>query len=506
MTEVRPEDFGAAGDGQADDADALQAAIDASIASRLPLRLGARVYGTSRELCVCEPVQIIGTPQIGWAGYTSRLAALAPMRSVLYAAARIDAQNLALAGNRKAQHGLWAAGIGQARFVNLRVGTTRSDGIHLVAQTDAGGYANNDQATYDGLRLTACGTLWCHPELTQQYLGYYVAADQIEAKPAAATVQAGSRTAQIEGVDLAEVGIRAGDWIRVGDQARMLLDPVDGGYSVSDAWSKSADSKPAALGTGDGYHEIRHGDNNLAHVRGGLSRNCVGYALAFDGLYGPRVEHHQVDYCPGWAVRVGTRGHSPVYCMTWDGGYFEGLGERPFLLAAAQSIEIRNAQDLAWKTDPATYAGGKGYSFGNLTNAHGTARVGAVQGTPNQVPASQLRAPYCSYAMRYESRTYYQDGPPGYGWPKGKPLDPWCSVVWVHPQGDVREIGAVATAGKAGQWLLLGVRGGGTLVLTRSASLAICTESAVMHDGDTVQLMCDGSRWVEIGRQITEGR
>src|SRR5947208_16601542 len=60
-TELHVDDFGAVGDGTTDDYTALQAALDAASLKGVPLRFGAKPYGTNKKLVVDKQVELIGS-------------------------------------------------------------------------------------------------------------------------------------------------------------------------------------------------------------------------------------------------------------------------------------------------------------------------------------------------------------------------------------------------------------------------------------------------------------
>jgi hypothetical protein len=156
---VRPEDFGAVGDGTTDDGPAIQAALVASWAAKIPLHLYAKTYATAQEIDIppTKHTTIIGTRAVD--GKWSAFKAIAPMRAVLSIAERPAIENLGIDGNQLALVGIYGQTCSLGTFRAVGVGGCLRDGICFVGENDSEHYTSGS-LTLEMLRYLRCDNTW----------------------------------------------------------------------------------------------------------------------------------------------------------------------------------------------------------------------------------------------------------------------------------------------------------------------------------------------------------
>lgn len=150
------------------------------------------------------------------------------------------------------------------------------------------------------------------------------------------------------GTSFTTMGLRQGDILRVGTSGNMeflMIDSVQDDTHITltgtSLAAQTRNTQPFAIGVGDGYHEDNSSENNINHISGGLFRGNSGAQLFFNGLYGPNVEHCQIDYVPSYAVIVndGTAGKT-VASSTFTHLYIESVLGGGFFFDAATGVTV----------------------------------------------------------------------------------------------------------------------------------------------------------------------
>jgi hypothetical protein len=169
---VRPEDFGAVGDGVTDDGPAIQAALLQSWATKMPLHLFAKTYATAQELEIPQPkhTTIIGTRLVD--GTSSTFKAIAPptavppipppslpMRAVLSMAIGGAIENLVIDGNYQALIGIYGQNCSLGTFRAVSVANCLRDGICFVGENDSD-HDTSGSLTLKMLQFLRCNNTW----------------------------------------------------------------------------------------------------------------------------------------------------------------------------------------------------------------------------------------------------------------------------------------------------------------------------------------------------------
>jgi hypothetical protein len=168
---IRPEDFGALGDGEHDDGPAIQAALVASWAAKIPLHLYAKTYTTAQEIDIprSKHTTIIGTRAVGDQG--SAFKAKVAMRAVLSIAtdgAQLAIENLGIDGNHLALVGIYGQNCSFGTFRSVGVGNCVRDGICFVGENDSEHYTS---LTLEMLRYLRCDNAWVKESMYRRQSG-----------------------------------------------------------------------------------------------------------------------------------------------------------------------------------------------------------------------------------------------------------------------------------------------------------------------------------------------
>jgi len=165
---IRPEDFGAVGDGEHDDGPAIQAALAASWAAKIPLHLYAKTYATKQEIDIPagKHTTIIGTRAVDGAWSTFKaikpmpdVQTIPPMRAVLSIAERPAIENLGIDGNHLALVGIYGQTCSFGTFRSVGVSNCLRDGICFVGENDSKHYTSGS-LTLELLRYLRCDNTW----------------------------------------------------------------------------------------------------------------------------------------------------------------------------------------------------------------------------------------------------------------------------------------------------------------------------------------------------------
>jgi hypothetical protein len=411
---IDPHDYGAVGNGEDDDAPALRAALEASWAAKLPIRLRAgKVYWVESEVVVEKSTTIYGVENTGNAPRASIRAGIPNMAGVLRLAGAQPADNalsakyvlhhLDIDGNGYARDALTLAGAAESRFDSVHCGGAIRDGVHVSA-ADGAINANNLWMDCD---FNLNGRLYCRPERMAEFLGPSTESPLLVSGQAVRTnglscVASDDPLWIIVLGDFSVASLRRGDPLRVGPPETGFYSMVYGLNEDTNSirlanhpppewqWSEGADE--LVLCSGDGYHEERSGNNTLGLFLQCLARNNAGYGFAFDGLYGPQSKASRVEYIPTYGVRIGLSGEESVlYPDLWF--YFERIGsKKPWLVRATLGASLagmdhdyqgppRHDIPAEQHHDPVEYLGAEDSVRGQYWNDKGRWPLGKGYGT-----------------------------------------------------------------------------------------------------------------------------
>ncbi len=521
-TEILAEDYGAVGDGSTDDAEAIQAALDAAFEANLPLRLLCKDYKVNTEIQWPDGLTtIIGTRGTGDVA-VSTLKAGAAMRAVLNfepfggSAVSADITNLSLNGNRLADYSMRLHGCSYSQFKNITVGLPLEDGVRLVNLDSS----INDQNTWYNFSSGSSGTLFLTQDLVDDEDSLYGSCAPVRSITAGTCeVVSGDNTVTFTGApNLTTIGVAVGDPIRTGTSTNKRFGVITAvtdathlevQFDTSDGLSDvSASGQDWAMARGDGYHDERSGDNNRAtFIGGGLHRANAGFAFVFDGLYGPQIANQLViDFHPFWAIRVGTSGGDPVITPVFDSMYFESLGTtKPFLLRSTTSIEVRNPLDSEGDdTDNVSYCGSQANVSGTYMNRNGIFYLGS-NAFESHLAAVNVGALFGGGAsingpMKFTSGTATVTAGVV---TRGNSSVAGSALILVDSTGNPT-VSDIAVFGS--ELLMLGVSGGGTVTLQASSTLHLSTSTYAMTaaNGNTITLVYINSAWHEISRATAD--
>jgi len=330
-------------------------------------------------------------------------------------------------------------------------------------------------------------------------------------------VRSGENRISFTGIDVLSLGLRAGDFIRVGMGAqkrmKMVLDaPTSATAVVVDTpFDFEASGLEFAIMSGDGYREEHHGDNNLNTFRGGIFRSNAGAAFAFNGLYGGTLQDAQIDYNT-YGVRVGgTYGGNACIGGLVAHCYFEQLQSgKPFKLSSAQNWNILAPVDNNGDPDANIDYTSPGTALGLYVNRDGMFPIGAYLGFRSKMPSSVLYDAHSDFGFRFVPREMLIDYAPGYTWdPAGTTDVSGANVVELRLGGQHRTMTGTPSIGlKIGRLQIVGVHkdeAPHTLTLQDEAVLPgsrfrLRTKTARLTGGERILFHCDGSYWYEVGR------
>jgi hypothetical protein len=389
LNALRVSAYGAVGDGVTDDSAAIQECIDAATAAHKAVLFDALTYAIGTELDVTVHTILLGSGYSG--GARTTLKAISAIRSVINfeVAGVVQVYDMTINGNHLAEHGFRLRNCAGSYFSRIEVNYAWRDGIFMPPGADPGPAFNNDKNIWFDCYFSGNGTLYLTTGLMATY-GDFVSL-QIASVRIGESVATTNGSDQLVGTGTSFVswGLRPGDPIRIGGTARYNMV-----YSVQDEThltmmkndTVTASGQDFAIGCGDGYHEGRAGDNNIAHFINGIHRLNAGFGFGLDGLYGHTFDSVQIDNYSMWGVRIGTEGGNPVITGTFNHCYFEGVN-KPFALVAAQDwmfVAPLAHSDMAASIDfIPTEATSHGWYFGG-------GKISPIGSAYSDIPSTQL--------------------------------------------------------------------------------------------------------------------
>lgn len=345
-------------DGVADNVQILAAYDDA-------VRTGASVLLVGSFVTAVELVFPAGwtNPVVNGAGmsYVGSRTSITPsttMRSVH----RFNKQysrvsDIKFSGASLADYCLFVDGARESTFTRLATGSSKYDGIHISRTINFAEYtaafdgthldANNNAIVWDNCLATDHGTLYATTGILGQYSGI------MRTATAAGTVSttSGSNTITGSGTTFTGKGFRKGDILRVGATAAtaqyLQIESIDSATQITTtiwrpATTTVSGSASWAIGAGDGYHEERSLDSNLAMIRGGFYSNNAGCAFRLCGLYGATLDTVQAVYSGSYGIAIGIGDNDgQVRYTRLNGPYLEGnVASAPILAAMAFGLTV----------------------------------------------------------------------------------------------------------------------------------------------------------------------
>ena len=519
MIHVR--DFGAS-ECMDDNAPAINEAIQFAIKTNQVLHFDPVIYKVGSPLVIDNFLTLRGAPRSGNieadGGGTGRteIRAVSLMRSVFEFATnnsfnvRVDMRDIIADGNNNANHGLYLSGVSFSEFRNVGAIRCLSDGIHCTRESDNGRYVINDQNRWLNCGAGSCGIVRRTIELLRNDTN-----PQLNELYENARVQCieGSNIISFDGVDLRDWNLRAGDPLFFGDpiewrgEERLegeffttfvgLLNGTD--MIVGDIVPFTRANMHFCVCSGDGYHEERHGDNNINIFEGGLVRGNAGYGFVFDGLYGPNVTSVQVDFHPTWGMRFGTRGGNPVIKAQVNDCYFETLGASPVLLKSTEQFLMIGPMAKGWDDAGTTIdlRSPQANATWMLIDKNG---ISGGDGCRNFLRTSSLEGAKVSKGLFFQGQTLASYDP-------SSTMTLRESYVEIRePQGwdgnDVVLNGNPVFTFQPGKVMTIYNAGGANIILLdRRAGTGLQLESAqvVLLPKSTIHLRCAGGFWRQDG-------
>lgn len=299
------------------DGAAIQQAINAVIAnSSLPttLYLQAGTWPVDAEITLpanCPTLTLIGEPHnyTGTAG--TILQATASMRSVIAILSPYHQFiNLKIDANQKATYCRYIQGWTWGRQSWVMLTNALFDGDFLDLTTGSGGI--NDAIYSNACFWVMNGTMYATANMLKQN-NYY---NRMSTVTGTASTTAGSSTINFTGApDLTTLGIRTGDFIRIGADLQTALflqiasvssSSIDVQVAENNTPSVTLTDQDYAIGVGDGWHEEIFRDNNRNVFVDCLFRASGGSGIAMHGLYGDSVYDGLADFNGFFGIAMGS--------------------------------------------------------------------------------------------------------------------------------------------------------------------------------------------------------
>ena len=308
---VSVKDFGAVGDGVANDGPAINACFaDATVGS---VYFPAGTYRTNAQISNNSKT----ARGDGWGRTIIR--AGAAIESVF----KLSGQNqvvegISFDGNNLADYGVIMQSCNSCMLQSYGVENVKIDGVYFP-RVD-----NNNCASVVGGLVRHCGTMY---------------------RTGTASVSAGGTVVTITGAaNLTTLGFRTGgvDFLKVGttQRAREIIDITANTVTVYPAFDSAETSVEYSLRKGSGIHIDTHGDNSRIKVMQNTIQLCAVAGIDQTPLYGASCFGNTVEFCEFGHV-IGRRSQSSLTRGAEDiGPYYEGNPSGDWLIGGTDSFDI----------------------------------------------------------------------------------------------------------------------------------------------------------------------
>lgn len=260
------------------------------------IMLAGGVYSIATELQLSDgcPITIAGAGSdndsifLGTDSGTVLMATNESMRSVVALLGNSHViKDVVVNADYKSTYGIYCAACARSKLVRVVVGAAEIDGIHYAAS------GNNNLTTLDHVVGDLNGTLYRTAGISADYTLY----PNVVAATGTVATSAASTTLTFTGAaDLTTLGIRSGDFIRVGgaSAATAAYYQILSASTTTITLQTNSNNRPAAtasgleyaIGVGDGLHFAKHSDNNVADIIGGMYRLNAGSGIFMGGIFG----------------------------------------------------------------------------------------------------------------------------------------------------------------------------------------------------------------------------
>ncbi len=547
MKYVCVEDFRGA-DGTTSDTKVIKDAIQEAIKKNLPLYFSAKTYEIDTEIKITNFITMCGSPRSGntsssnpsWIG-TTVIKAIGNMRSCFVLTGMSGSNgvshnisNIRIDANFNADYGILLMGSSFSNFDNITIQRANFDGVHCTNVRDEINPINgenyraiNDNNCWRNLNSSTNGKVVLSEALYPLYmppgnLAMRYPEQIIEIKGATVDYTPFIKPPgnfrkgilKFNAINLTDLKIRKGDAVRIGKTEEetnyLIIDDIISSTEaeVSEHLGFTAKNLQFAIARGDGYHEVRHGDNNINSFYNGLFRLNAGYAMAFNGLYGPLISDVQIDYHRFWAIRFGGS-EGPVISAKVIGSYFEAIGRKPFLLRNTQNIGIYNPMDLGHENDPVDYGG---HPENNISGVYiNSAGIKPISFIHNYIPSKTLNNGVISGELTLKGKIIQpildsdtNDIKSAFPLIKtgGKDVTLKGKPVFL-----IKEISNGKKIDKTGKVMVLVNLGPKKITLEdtterNDSGLRLQSKTITLDVDDSITLICTGERWIELSRAV----
>jgi len=412
--ELHVANFGAVGDGTTDDGPALQAALDAASLKGVPLRFGAKPYGTNQKLRVNAQLELLGSS--GTTDSTS-IRALSKIPAVMEFNTGVRVSQITFDGDFKAGYAALISRGNHSVFQTCVFTRARIDGAYLDGDHTKGNYYH----MFRECNFRWNGTIYytdgfvvkdANGPITQKNGNIYPdsPAPMTNQVPVVGTISTTAGSDILVGTgtkfmsDLKEM--RRGDFITVrataatvdgksNDQWFQLVDVIDDTHLTIMSHlppTTTASGLDYRVGIGDGYHEMVSTDNNNHNIENCRSFGNAGCGLMCRGTFGVRVDGFQGDYNNAHAICVGHANDGVVLNSSFSDLYFEKNGaDAPMFLSYANGITI---DTVNCDIEPIVKVSHEAFATGYITNYQGISfhfnQMKPIGGFISDIPVSAL--------------------------------------------------------------------------------------------------------------------
>lgn len=502
--ELHARDYGVVADGTTNDVVALQAAVDAAIALQRPLRLAKGVHLLNSRLNLGGTITILGTARDGGGGGTV-IKAGAAMNQLVYGSACSfsSVSGVEFDGNGLANVALQLGNCSLSVFDRCRFTGALYDGVrvprYLIDGVTFGLSDSNHFLNCDGYRN---GMLFAVSALASDFAGLNVRTTVVTGTM---SCTAGSNVVTGVGTTFTAMGLRRGDFVRIGTGGTpeyLQVDTVDSDTQITCGLKQLATQTLSAqgymIGRGAGYFEEFGPDTNINHITGGIWRSNAACGIQIGGLYGALVDHVQVDTHPLYGIAVNFSAEdTQTYATVIQHPYLEGNEAAPFYLGAAYGITI--IQPMVLDIAVPIHYSSTTFNVGTWMDFSG---ITAIGGGTSRMPSTR------GYDFKNVGKSTQGIGGVSTGDPASTIL--YDSALLQLPTGGIvayTSTPTLANGTEYGQHVTFYAIGAGGATFDdyrkrTGTGLMLKTPSVTLRGGDAITLMWDEVHWVEISRSV----